>query len=129
MNINVECFKELFCKLGDRLLHSDHMSTDSYWDIISKADVVVSTAQHEFFGVAMMEASYVGCYPLCPNRLVYPELYPKECLYNTTQQLFRKLKEFCLHPYKARKLAPKVSLIYITFIYTYHLPLTIVDKL
>lgn len=90
MNVNVECFKELFCKLGDRLLHSDHMPTDSYWDIISKADVVVSTAQHEFFGVAMyvllcrivfmfiyrMEASYVGCYPLCPNRLVYPELYP-----------------------------------------------------
>ena len=49
----VESFKELIPKLGDRLLHSDHVATDSYWSILSKADVVVSTAQHEFFGVAM----------------------------------------------------------------------------
>ena len=91
----VESFRELIPKLGDRLLHSDHVSVDNYWDIISKADVVVSTAQHEFFGVAMyvynveacfdvilfprMEASYAGCYPLCPNQLVYPELYPSMC--------------------------------------------------
>ena len=50
---SVGSFKELIPKLGDRLLHSDHVPIDCYWDIISKADVVVSTAQHEFFGVAM----------------------------------------------------------------------------
>ena len=49
----VESFKELIPKLGDRLLHSDHVPIDCYWNVISKADVVVSTAQHEFFGVAM----------------------------------------------------------------------------
>jgi len=48
-----ESFKELIPKLGNRLLHSDHVPVDCYWDIISKADVVVSTAQHEFFGVSM----------------------------------------------------------------------------
>lgn len=52
-DLNAESFKELIPKLGDRLLHSDHVPIDSYWDIIGKADVVVSTAQHEFFGVAM----------------------------------------------------------------------------
>ena len=70
-----------------------------------------------------MEATFSGCYPLCPNRLVYPELYPskvlyevylcyayflEECLYNTTQQLFKRLKDFCLHPYKARQSVPNV---------------------
>ena len=49
----VESFKQLIPTLDDRLLHSDHVPIGCYWDIISKADVVVSTAQHEFFGVAM----------------------------------------------------------------------------
>ncbi|XP_065916622.1 tRNA-queuosine alpha-mannosyltransferase-like isoform X2 [Dysidea avara] len=104
-----ESFKELIPKLGPRLTHSEYVPVELYWDVLSKSDVVVSTALHEFFGVAMMEATYFGCYPLCPNRLVYPELYPKECLYNTTQQLFKRLKDFCLHPYKAKKSVPKMD--------------------
>lgn len=51
--VDTDSFKELIPKLGARLLHSDYIPTDSYWEVISKADVVVSTAQHEFFGVAM----------------------------------------------------------------------------
>ena len=48
-----ESFKELIPKLGPRLTHSEHVPVELYWDILSKSDVVVSTALHEFFGVAM----------------------------------------------------------------------------
>ena len=73
-------------------------SKQEYYDLLSKANVVVGTALHEFYGVSMMEATWLGCYPLLPNRLVYPEFYPQECLYNTEQQLFKRLAKMCKDP-------------------------------
>src|SRR5690606_24211876 len=65
-----------------------------------RADIVVSTAVHEFFGTAIMEAIYCGCHPLLPNRLSYPELVPESLqrpllhapvLYDSEEELFHIL--------------------------------------
>ena len=37
---------------------------------------MLSTARHEFFGVAVVEALLAGCLPWLPDRLSYPELLP-----------------------------------------------------
>ncbi|HYZ98590.1 MAG TPA: DUF3524 domain-containing protein [Acidimicrobiales bacterium] len=47
-----------------------------YPGLLRRADVVVSTARHEFFGVAVAEAITAGALPLLPDRLSYPELVP-----------------------------------------------------
>ena len=87
--------------LGSKIIHFGWLESKSeYTTILSEADVVVSTANHEFFGVAMLEAV-----ALVPNRLVYPEIYPKDpCIYSTDNQLFKKLKSFCSRPDLVRQL-------------------------
>jgi glycosyltransferase involved in cell wall biosynthesis len=46
-----------------------------YEAALLEADVFVSTAVHEFFGLSAVEASLAGAYPLVPHRLAYPEVF------------------------------------------------------
>ncbi len=58
----------------------DHMGFEPernrYWQHLRRCDWVLSTARHEFFGVAVVEALLAGCLPWLPDRLSYPELLP-----------------------------------------------------
>jgi len=92
--------------LSTRIQHFGRLETKSeYFSVLRNADVVVSTANHEFFGVAVIEAAICGCYPLVPKRLVYPEIFDSTIAganftcYRTNQQMFKKLREFCLKPH------------------------------
>lgn len=91
-----DCFAKAREQFRDKIIHWGY--ADSYRDYISllkEADIVVSTAFHEFFGIAVMEAVRAGCYPLLPDRLSYPELFEKRFLYgkgelvNRLQDLIR----------------------------------------
>lgn len=63
-------------RLGDRVVHVGHLPRDDYVQLLLASDVVVSTASHEFFGVATVEAIAAGAVPVLPDRLSYPELLP-----------------------------------------------------
>jgi|TARA_Y100000310_G_C20648530_1_gene798036 glycosyltransferase involved in cell wall biosynthesis len=58
-------------------------SKEEYYKLLNKAKCVVSYALQENFGYSVQEACYLGCLPVVPNRLVYPELYPEKLLYTT----------------------------------------------
>jgi hypothetical protein len=84
--------------LGDRLVHCEEPSSrKEYATLLSSADVAVSTAVNEFFGIAMVEACYAGCTPLVPDRLAYPELYPPEFRYAGTDELVARLRGHVTH--------------------------------
>ncbi len=53
-------------------------SRQDYVRQLAAANWVCSTAKHEFFGIAVVEALLMGCLPWLPNRLSYPELLPNE---------------------------------------------------
>jgi glycosyltransferase involved in cell wall biosynthesis len=80
-----EAFERLPALLGDRLVFFGRADDDRYTDLLRSADVVVSAAHQEYFGVAVTEAVYAGACPVLPDRLVYPERIPPDlhsrCLY------------------------------------------------
>ncbi len=57
-----------------------------YEAALLEADVFVSTAQHEFFGLSAVEATLAGAYPLVPKRLAYPEVFDLQG--NGTAEMF-----------------------------------------
>ena len=65
----------------------------AYRAMLWQADIVVSTAIQEFFGISVIEAMYCGCVPVLPRRLSYPELLPAEhhaaCLYDDDRRARR----------------------------------------
>ena len=61
--------------LGERVRRWGHLeSRADYAAELVACDVFVSTARHEFFGLATVEAGLAGAFPLLPRRLSYPEL-------------------------------------------------------
>lgn len=53
----------------------------NYEQLLANCDVVLSTARHDFQGLAIQEACMQGCTPLTPNALVYPEYLSEPFLY------------------------------------------------
>jgi glycosyltransferase involved in cell wall biosynthesis len=100
--------------LGSRLVHCDEPATRAeYAALLASADVAVSTALNEFFGIAMIEACYAGCTPLVPDRLAYPELYPSEFRFANSDELVARMRGHIMSRPKvgeARPIAQKFTL-------------------
>lgn len=92
-----EEFAAARARLGERLVHFGYVEGEAdYARLLWEADVVLSTAIHEFFGVSVVEAVYCGATPVLPRRLSYPELIPAglhaQCLYDDFAGLLVRLK-------------------------------------
>lgn len=104
-------------KLGHRVIHAGFADLPTYRHLLWQADVTISTAYHEFFGISVLEAIHCHTFPLLPNRLSYPELLPAEfhptCLYqdegDLVQKLARALTQRAVANETARKLATAVT--------------------
>ncbi|MCB9833464.1 MAG: DUF3524 domain-containing protein [Planctomycetes bacterium] len=75
-------FAEARARLGARIIHDGEIPERShYLRLLRRSSIAVSTANHDFFGLALAEAAVQGARPLAPRRLAYPEIYPDRCLY------------------------------------------------
>ncbi len=109
-----QCFLEAKSTFRDKIIHFGYAdSYRQYVSLLGRGDVVVSTALHEFFGIAVIEAVRAGCYPLLPDRLAYTELFEKEFLFQDNE-LRGTLVQQLLHgsrlsPSSARSLTDRFS--------------------
>jgi len=94
-------FERIRQTFADRIDAWGFQSRQRYLEILDATDVIFSTADHEFFGLSIVEAMTRGAVPLLPNRLAYPEVVGSICgdhadhfLYNDFDDAIEKLKSF-----------------------------------
>lgn len=80
-------FEELKTLLDNKIGHWGYMqSRSAYQQLLQQSDVVLSTALHDYQGIAILEGAAAGAYPVVPDRLAYTELFPTECRYGVLHQ-------------------------------------------
>ena len=85
-------FAPLQERLGGRCLAYGHLPSRADYDaMLERADIVVSCAEQEYFGISVAEAVHAGCYAVLPRGQVYPSLYGTRCrgrhFYETEDEL------------------------------------------
>ena len=90
-------FEAIKSEFEDHIRHWGFVpSREGYWRVLAESDVFVSTASHEFFGIAAAEAIAVGLHPLFPNDLAYPEMVQRllACAETSSPELSRVESDF-----------------------------------
>ncbi len=94
-------------RFGDRLVHFGFAPTERYHRLLDEALLTLSTADHEFFGIAVLEAMSRRTLALLPDRLSYPELLSgpdvtestrRTCLYGSFAELVARACEALQDP-------------------------------
>ena len=75
-----EALKTLLKRHESRVEQAGSLPRPDYLKRLAGCDWVLSTATHEFFGLAVAEALIAGCRPWLPDRLSYPELVPPDAI-------------------------------------------------
>lgn len=100
-------------RLGNRIAHVGFAPRESYLQLLWKATLTISTALHEFFGIAILEAALCETLPFLPRRLSYPELIPEQfhhhIFYDRQEDLLERLVWALTHPVEIRELTAELS--------------------
>ena len=96
-------FQDSWDALRSHIRHAGFLpGRPAYLEMLSRCDIVISTAIQENFGMAVVEAIIAGCHPLLPARLAYPEVLPAafhdRCLYDSDDDLYPALVDILNGP-------------------------------
>lgn len=104
--VDLDLEEKVMRNLGSQIRRQDFSTWFEYYEFLSAARCLVITAKEETFGYQVMDAIMCGCIPICPNKFSYPELLPREYLYNDEKELLELLesKILCANKLEVPKL-------------------------
>ncbi len=106
-------FDEARERLRDNILTWGFVADNQeYRSLLASSDLVISTALHDFQGLAVLEGVAAGCLPVVPDRLAYPEFFPEEFRYVSFEEdeekeidsLSGHLERLCADPEATRQI-------------------------
>ncbi len=65
---------------------------EGYYEFLCASRIMLITAREETFGYQVVDAVMAGCVPIAPNKFSYPELLPKQYLYDDKEELLIKMQ-------------------------------------
>jgi len=97
-----EAFKTAKKRFGHKILQYGYVpERRAYEEWLKRGALVISTAIQENFGISVVEAMLMGCIPLLPCRLSYPEILPaayhEHFLFQNKHDLMEKLFDIITH--------------------------------
>ena len=109
-----EAFGQIQQLYADRIEHWGFVSRAVYDQVLFDADVFLSTANHEFFGLSFVEAVARGCCPVVPNGMAYPGLMKpvdgsEMLLYETPNQAVEIIESIWRRPEESRAIASQLT--------------------
>ncbi len=97
---------DLFRKLRDMfkdkkwkwvMTHKEQLSKEMYLQTLAESKIVVSTAEHENFGIGVMEGMALGCIPVVPNGLSYVDFVPEQWRYKNLKEAKGMIESIMKH--------------------------------
>lgn len=92
-------FNKIKNEFSDNIICWGEQKKADYHSWLKKGEFIISTAIHEFQGLAVMEGVQMGARPVVPNRLSYPQWFNKEFLYGNSSE---ELAEYLEHSFQKK---------------------------
>ena len=85
--VDAEVEKLVEDHFNTKIVRKEFLNWLEYYSFLSKSKVLLITSKEETFGYQVIDAVLNGCVPIAPNKFSYPELLPRNYLYDNREEM------------------------------------------
>jgi len=76
-----------------QIVRKDNRSWENYYKFLARSKILLITSREDTFGYQIVDAVLNDCIPIAPNRCAYPEILPRQYLYDSYEELYMILEQ------------------------------------